>query len=83
MLAPDYDKSILRQSNSNPGWFERCVISATIDKMDNSQIIRMDDRPYIKKWFRGYEYWLSIETESTLKFISLDRTEEVFEYNAN
>ena len=43
----------------------------------------MDDRPYIKKWFRGYEYWLSIETESTLKFISLDRTEEVFEYNAN
>ena len=48
------------------------------DEMDNStQIIRMDDHPYIKKWFRGYEYRLSIGMEGTLTFISLDGTEKV------
>ena len=51
--------------------------------MDNSQIIRMDDHPYIKKWFRGFEYRLSIEMEGTLWFISLDGIEKVFEYAAS
>ena len=50
-----------------------------IDKMESSQIIRMEDQPFTKRVFRGFEYRLVIETESTLKFISLDGTEEVFE----
>ena len=51
-----------------------------IDKMESSsQIIRMEDQSFTRRWFCGFEYRLVIETESTLKFISLDNTEEVFE----
>ena len=49
-----------------------------IDKMEgSSQIIRMEDQPFTKRVFCGFEYRLVIETESMLKFISLDGIEEV------
>ena len=51
-----------------------------IDKMESSsQIIRMEDQPFTRRWFCAFEYRLVIETESTLRFLSLDGTEEVFE----
>ena len=43
--------------------------------MGDSQIIRMigvEDHPYIKKWFSGYEYRLTIKAEGVLQFQSLE-----------
>ena len=55
-------------------------------RMEDSQIVRMvgvEEYPYIRKWFSGYEYRLTISVEGSkgvLRFQSLDGREKVTEH---